>query len=298
MLLIKNSFLIASGVALFAGGYLSKSTGDDRASDRAAIRAHVESIFQAYIDKDRGTVRATHSDDWHSYLRWSDSLIRGIDGYMNHADYSLKNKNAGMTSYKFVEFEIVFHGDIALIFYVADVEGRAGESKYTDKFRSIDVYEKHKGHWIQTASHLAEHPDAIEKRHSEPISVNEKYRQSILESREAVWRAWFSNDKATLEKLIPEDAIAVNSGDPNWQDRAAIFASAQQFAESGAKLVRLEFPKTEMQVYGNTIILYTTYLFETEADGARQTSSGRGTEIFVNRNGVLVNTGWHLDSEK
>jgi len=297
MILVKSLMLLLSGSVIFAAGYLSKPAGDDRAADRAAIRAHVESIFQAYIDKDREKVRATHSDDWHGYLMRSQSLSRGIDDYMKMADYSLKNKNAGMTSYKFEEFEIVFHGDLALIFYVAEVEGRTGENKYTDKFRSIDVYEKRDGHWIQTASHLAQHPDAIEKRYSEPTSMDEKIRQSILENREAVWRAWFANDKATLEKLIPEDAIAINSGDPNWSDRAAIFSSAQQFAESGAKLVRLEFPKTEMQVYGNTVILYTTYLFETESNGTRQTSSGRGTEVFVNRNGALVNTGWHLDSE-
>ena len=42
-----------------------------------------------------------------------------------------------------------------------------------------------------------------------------------------------------------------------------------RFAASGAKLVRLEFPKTEMQVYGNTIIIYTTYLYEIEAGGKR-----------------------------
>jgi len=298
MILVKSLMLLLSGSVIFAAGYLSKSAGDDRPDDRVAFRAHVESIFQAYIDKDRDKVRATHSDDWHGYLRWSASLTRGIDEYMKIADYSLKNKNAGMTSYKFAEFEIVFQGNIALIFYVADIDARAGENKFTDKFRSIDVYEKRQGHWIQTASHLAQHPDATAKRYSMPAPVDEQTRQSILENREAVWRAWFANDRPTLEKLIPDDAIAINCGDQNWEDRAAIFAGAQQFAESGAKLVRLEFPRTEIQVYGNTVILYTTYLFETEANGTRQTSSGRGTEVFVNRDGALVNTGWHLDSEK
>jgi hypothetical protein len=39
-------------------------------------------------------------------------------------------------------------------------------------------------------------------------------------------------------------------------------------------------------------------VFEVEAEGKRQISMGRGTEIFVMRNNVLVNTGWHLDSGK
>jgi hypothetical protein len=62
--------------------------------------------------------------------------------------------------------------------------------------------------------------------------------------------------------------------------------------------VKLEFPKTELQIYGNTIILYTTYLYEIEANGKHETKSGRGTEMFVRRGDDLVNVGWHLDSGK
>ena len=29
--------------------------------------------------------------------------------------------------------------------------------------------------------------------------------------REAVWKAWFSNDRAALEKLIPEEVIAIGN---------------------------------------------------------------------------------------
>jgi hypothetical protein len=32
---------------------------------------------------------------------------------------------------------------------------------------------------------------------------------------------------------------------------------------------RLEFPKTEMQVYANTAFLYSTYLYDIEKDGRR-----------------------------
>ena len=68
-------------------------------------------------------------------------------------------------------------------------------------------------------------------------------------------------------------------------------------ADNGGKLVRLEFPKTEIQVYGNTVILYTTYIYETEVNGKRTTSSGRGTEMFVRRGNELINVGWHLDQK-
>jgi hypothetical protein len=53
-----------------------------------------------------------------------------------------------------------------------------------------------------------------------------------------------------------------------------------------------------MQIYGNTIIIYTTYLYETEVNGTRSTTSGRATEMFVWRGDDLVNVGWHMDSGK
>ena len=123
-------------------------------------------------------------------------------------------------------------------------------------------------------------------------------RQQILSAREAVWKAYFANDRAALEKLIPEEAIAIDDGNADRSDWDAILAGAKEFTDSGAKLVRLEFPQTEIQVYGNTVILYTTYLYETEAKGKRTTKSGRGTEMFVRRGNDLVNVGWHLDSGK
>jgi hypothetical protein len=43
-------------------------------------------------------------------------------------------------------------------------------------------------------------------------------------------------------------------------------------------------------------ILYTTWSYTLEVEGKAQTSSGRGTEIFVRRDGQWVNSGWHLDS--
>jgi len=33
---------------------------DDRAADRAAIKAHIASIFEAFIKKDNAALRATH----------------------------------------------------------------------------------------------------------------------------------------------------------------------------------------------------------------------------------------------
>jgi ketosteroid isomerase-like protein len=276
----------------------SSPAGDDRAADRDAIRAHIDSIFQAYIKKDREKVRATHSEDWRGFLIGSRNVIRGIDEYMKTADQSLRVPNEGITGYELTEFDAVFHGDIAVVNYVADTEIKSRDRSTTSKLRVLDVYQKRNGHWIQIASNTVTHPDAVAKAMSEPALLSAEARQWILKSREEVWRAWFSNDREKLDKFIPADAIAINAGDGQWESREAILAGAQEFAKSGAKLVQLEFPRTEMQVYGNTVILYTTYRFEIEANGQKQVSSGRATEMFVVRNNTLVNTGWHLDSGK
>ena len=101
-----------------------------------------------------------------------------------------------------------------------------------------------------------------------------------------------------LYALLTPGVFAVNSGSKEWSNRAAIFEGAKGFAESGAKLVKLEFPKTEIQAYGNTVLIYTTYVYEIEKDAKRTTTSGRGTEMFVRRGDELVNVGWHLDEDK
>src|SRR5262249_390387 len=113
-----------------------------------------------------------------------------------------------------------------------------------------------------------------------------------------VWKAYFANDRATLERLIPDEAIAIDNGSSEWSNKEAILAGAKRFTDSGGKLARLEIPKTERQINGGAGIVYNTYICEIEGNGKRATESGRGTEIFVRRGNELVNVGWHLDSGK
>lgn len=137
---------------------------------------------------------------------------------------------------------------------------------------------------------------------SEPVqklrTLSPSERETLLTAREKVWRAYFTNDRKHLEAVIPAETIAINAYEEQWANRESILTGAAEFAASGAKLVRLEFPRTAMQVYGEVAIIYTTYLFELENNGERSTFGGRGTEIFVRRNGTWVNSGWHLDAGK
>jgi hypothetical protein len=121
---------------------------------------------------------------------------------------------------------------------------------------------------------------------------------NLKEVREAVWRAWFADDVPTLKRLVPADAIEISAGEKDWRHQAAIFAAAAKFHGDGGKLIRLAFPRTEEQRYGNVAILYTTYEVETEMKGKRLINSGRATEIFVMKDGKWLNSGWHTDAEK
>jgi hypothetical protein len=120
--------------------------------------------------------------------------------------------------------------------------------------------------------------------------------QDLLETREAVWRAWFANDQKTLQQLVPADTIAINSGEENWEYQPEILQSAADFQSHGGKLIRLEFPRTEIRRYGDVAILYSHYVYETDVNGKRAVKSGRATEIFVRHDGKWTNPGWQTDS--
>jgi hypothetical protein len=83
-----------------------------------------------------------------------------------------------------------------------------------------------------------------------------------------------------------------------WDTRAIALEGAARFAADSERLVRLEFLHTEIQVFGDVVVLYSWFTTETEVHGQRTVSSGRATEIFVRRDGYWLNAGWHLDSGK
>ena len=97
--------------------------------------------------------------------------------------------------------------------------------------------------------------------------------------------------------MIPAETITIEAGDNNnWSNRQTIFDGAEQFAKSGGKLLKLEFPKTEIQVYGYTAIVYSDYSYELQVGGQPINRVGRVTEVFVLQDGQWVNPGWHMDS--
>jgi hypothetical protein len=311
-------FFTCAAMSVAAAKAQTTNQPDTRDADRAAIRASIEGISQAFIDGDIEKIHATHSEDWRGFLEGSQVPIRGIDEYMKAngityppparatqpapkaASQPAPPQQVGVPTFKIFNFDVNFYTpDMAVACFVIDFGRQNGDQfKTNNRLRIMDVYARRAGGWIQVASHTVVDPAWRSEQTAAPANLSPRTRQQILDSREAVWRAWFAGDRAQLETMLPEEALAVESGSKEWQNRAAILDGAKHFAESGAKLVRLEFPRTEIQMYGNTVILYTSYLFETEKDGQRNTSAGSGVETFVRRGNKLVNTGWLLADEK
>ena len=117
----------------------------------------------------------------------------------------------------------------------------------------------------------------------------------LLVVREGAWRAWFSGDGAALERVLPEDFIGIGWTDGPFVSRAETIAASKRFHDSGGRLVRLEFPETRAQRYGDAVVLYGRFAITLATEGREQTVRGRLTETFVKRGGRWLHPAWHLD---
>jgi ketosteroid isomerase-like protein len=120
----------------------------------------------------------------------------------------------------------------------------------------------------------------------------------LLKVRERVWRAWFQGDTKTLEKLMPPGSVVISDGEEKWKNQDDVIRTSIEFHDKGGKLIRLEFPHTDVQHFGDVAVVWSSFVLETESDGRRSSSAGRATEIFVWRDGHWLNPGWHTSSTK
>src|SRR5262245_14488782 len=216
------------GAALFAVAPTAEKDAtveaqDNRAADAAAIRAHIESIFQAFLDGDVDKIYATHSEDWRGLLEGTPVPIKGIDDYMraNGIEWP-RPANAQKlipyypadTRYRISNFDVHFYSpELAVASFIGGFERNIGNANVTlRRFRIMDVYAKRKGSWIQVASHTVVDPEWRLEQMSKPLNVTPQIREQVLSAREAVWKAYFANDRAALERLVPDEAIAIDNG--------------------------------------------------------------------------------------
>lgn len=140
---------------------LGQSEGSDkiRSRDRSEIRAHIESIFQAFIDQDSKKLRETHTLDWRGFFENSTVPVRGIAQYMEATgiiDGEIGKNRDGLVRFSISEFDIVFHDPhTAVVSFLAETEGQSG---WKSRLRILDFYVKKSGNWIQAASFTGRAP--------------------------------------------------------------------------------------------------------------------------------------------
>ena len=135
-------------------------------------------------------------------------------------------------------------------------------------------------------------------RHGLPREVvAESQRSRILAAiaaREAVWRSYFAGDTAALTRALPPELVTIEANGSFGTLKSNLDGS-RAFAAGGGKLARIVFPKTEVQAYGATAILYTTFEMDLVSGGKTTTQKGAATEVFVRQpDGRWLNTGWQL----
>ena len=114
----------------------------------------------------------------------------------------------------------------------------------------------------------------------------------LVKAREAVWRAYFGGDEASLVRLLPEHMVGMG------RDRAAIIVDAQAFAREGGRLVSITFTNDEFFVSADVAVVYSHYDARLDTRGTASGMVGRAIELFIRRDGRWQNPSWHLDPER
>jgi Domain of unknown function (DUF4440) len=97
----------------------------------------------------------------------------------------------------------------------------------------------------------------------------------VLVAREAAWRAFYDGDVKALGDVLPEDFIGINMNDAPFANRAQILDAARVLRERGGRLVRLTFPETQAQRFGDVVVLYGRFEVVFQSGGAERTRRGR-----------------------
>lgn len=123
------------------------------------------------------------------------------------------------------------------------------------------------------------------------------YRE-VVAIRDTAWRAYFANDTAVMHRLFPDNFISVGWGGGPWEGRSGTLAGAAELSANEGRLLQLNFPHTEVQLFGDLAVVYSLYEVTFEVGGAQVHQSGRATEVFRRRGSSWDHPSWHLDSGK
>ena len=83
-------------------------------------------------------------------------------------------------------------------------------------------------------------------------ALTDEVRRELLDARETAWRSFFQKDLAVVERILAPELIAIQENSEHWGNRTRMIAMAKAMNEQGVHLLRLEFPRTEIQLFGDT----------------------------------------------
>lgn len=116
-------------------------------------------------------------------------------------------------------------------------------------------------------------------------AVSDEVRGELLAARERAWRAFFTEEPERLTELLGPELIAIQQHQEGWEWRNELIAMARAIRLDAVRIERLEFPRTEIHLFGDVAILYFTYVFGTAganwavtipAGAPRSSYGGRG----------------------
>ena len=169
---LRKSALVLICALLAALTFAGQSGGrrDNRDADRAAIRACIEEITQAYLDGDTEKIYVDRTDDWTGFLGRTSTPVIGRDQYMKvqglrypvpaEAAASKPVKDTS-TIFRITDFDVNFVSpDVGVANLILEYAKR-GNSDFvpTARMRITDVYVKRKDVWVQAASHTSSDPN-------------------------------------------------------------------------------------------------------------------------------------------
>ena len=151
----KQKLLVIVAIAVVAGTNAGGAGMPlEQKTQEQLLVDHVHEIFKAFIENDRDKIRELHADDWVGFMGPSTKIERGIHDYMHHVDLSLENFDG--TRYEIHDTEVQIHGEVAFVFYVATYYYKNDdESAGSIPLRSVDIFRRDGGRWIQSASHIS-----------------------------------------------------------------------------------------------------------------------------------------------
>ncbi len=126
-------------------------------TDKAAIRRHIDGLFEAYVRKDTDAIRRGHTEDWMGFQVGSRKMVRGIEQYMEAAAQSIRDFSG--KGYEMLDIDIQVHGDIAVVFYLARWDCRTSEGEKSLFLRSVDIYRREAAGWNQCGSNICAVPE-------------------------------------------------------------------------------------------------------------------------------------------